>query len=239
MFSLIAAAGAGALIGGISSLIGHGQKQDQINQQKKSAWEQYQLGKAYSDQQYDIQKDTALRGLAVQRNRLNQSVAAQVDEFNTGLLGQAYGIQQAQIQTASAIGSSLAAEGAGGTRGNAAAGLMRAYEQASLDRNIQLQNRQNTQAINALTTQASNAAQDLGREAASWQTGGYRQELKDAQDTYNLGMAKLGQNNFDWQTRQNNAYLGLDLLGGIFSGASSGMSLGRSISQFNNLGGWN
>ena len=230
-------AGAGALIGGISSLIGNSKQQKQLTQQKEAAWDQYLAGKTYSDQQYAIQERSAREDLAVQRNRLTQSVDASLDELNTGLLGQAYGIQSAQIQTASALGASLAAEGAGGTRGNAANGLMRAYEQRSLDRNIQLQTEQNTRALNTLTTQASNAAQDIRREQASWDKGGYRYELKEAQDAYNLKTAQLGQNSFDFNLDQIRSNTALDFLGGMFSGVSSGMSLGNSIFQFNNLGG--
>ncbi|MDR2020676.1 MAG: hypothetical protein LBQ14_07940 [Treponema sp.] len=235
---IIGAAIAGAAIGGISSIIGLVSKNKQAQQQKDLAWDQYLAGKEYSDQQYAIQKQNAAEDLALQRYRLNQSLDASVDQFNTGLLGQAYGIQQAQIQTASSIGSSLAAEGAGGTRGNAANSLMRAYEERSLERNIQLQNEQNSQAIGSLASQATHASQDINRERASWNEGGYRYELKQAQDAYNLQMAELGQSNFDWNIGQISANAPLDILGGIFGGASSGMKLGGSISQFNNLGGW-
>jgi hypothetical protein len=158
----------GGIFGGVSSLIGKSKEEKRLQQQKDSAWSQYLLGKAYGDEQFSIQKGEALSDLGVQRRRLNQAVGAGVDELNTGLLGQAYGIQNAQIQTASSVGASLAAEGMGGTRGNAANGLMRAYEEQGLERNIQLQNAQNTQAVNALTTRTSDAAGDLSRETASW-----------------------------------------------------------------------
>jgi hypothetical protein len=234
--SIIGAAG-GAIIGGISGLIGSNKQRQQAEQQKKTAWEQYLLGKEYGDQQYAIQKQNAAENLALQKYRLNQAVDASTDQFNTGLLGQAYGIQNAQIQTAASLGSSLAAEGAGGTRGNAASGLARAYEETALERNIQLQNKQNSQAINALASQASNSAGDINRERASWNTGGYRYELKQTQDDYNRKMAELGQSNFDWSIDQIRANAPLDFLGGMFGGASSGLSMGGSISQFNNLGG--
>jgi hypothetical protein len=237
MSLLVAGAIAGGAIGLISGIMGNSRQRKQAEQQKELAWDQYLAGKAYSDRQYSIQKENAAEDLALQRYRLNQSIDASVDQFNTGLLGQAYGIQQAQIQTASSTGASLAAEGAGGTRGNAASGLMRAYEERSLERNIQLQNEQNSQAVGGLATQATNASQTINRERASWNEGGYRYELKQAQDDYNRRMAELGQSNFDWNIDQINASAPWDIMGSMFGGASSGMGLGGSISQFNNLGG--
>jgi hypothetical protein len=231
------AAGAGALIGGLSSFWGNSQEQNRIEHQKDMAWDQYKLGKAYSDQQYTIQKQNASEDLALQKYRLNQSLGTSLDQLNTGLLGQAYGIQDAQIQTASSVGSSLAAEGAGGTRGNAANGLMRAYETQALERNVQLQNTQNSQAVEGIASQASIASQDIARERASWNEGGYRYKMQAAQDDYNLEMAKLGRDNFDWSKGQVADSMPYDIFSGAFSGASSGLSLANSINSFEKLGG--
>jgi hypothetical protein len=236
MIGSLVALGIGATIGVVSAISNNKRQQEQIEQQKKSAWAQYLAGKAYSDKQYAIQEGNAAETLGIQRYRLNQSVDAGVDQFNTGLLGQAYGIQNAQIQTASSVGSSLAAEGMGGTRGNAANGLMRAYEERSLERNIQLQNQQNSQAIGGIAAQATNASMDINRERNSWKEGGYRYELQQAQNDYNLQMAQIGQSNFDWSKTQVQNAMPFDILSGMFSGASSGLSLGGSINSFNNLG---
>lgn len=232
---LLPAIGAG--VGLISGLFGTSQKakeeQAQLEQQQKAAWDQYLLGKAYSDEQYDIQQRQAYSDLAVQQRRLGEGMTQAVEEMNTGLLGQAYGIQGARIQTASSVGASLAAEGAGGTRGNAANSLMRAYEETSLERSVDLQNQQNTQAVNALMSQGSNAAEDISRERSSWQEGGYRYQEKAARDQYNLKTAQLGRDNFDWaidQTRPNAMIM--DYLGGAFGGIDWGLGLGSNIDNF-------
>jgi hypothetical protein len=152
--------------------------------------------------------------------------------MNTGLLSQAYGIQNARIQTASNIGASVAAEGAGGTRGNAANGLMRAYEQQSLDRNIEVQERENSQALTGMVTQANNAYQDISRERDSWDTGGYRYQMKEAQDAYNKKMAALGRTEFQWQMDNvtgSGAYGWMDYASDIIGGGVSGFNLGNKI----------
>lgn len=230
---LLPAIGAG--VGLISSLFGTNQQakeeQARLKQQKKTALEQYKLGKAYSDQEYGIQQQQAYSDLALQERRLGEGVTRSLNEINTGLLGQAYGIQNAQIQTASSIGASLAAEGMSGTRGNAANGLMRAYEQTGLERNVDLQNRQNDLTINALASQAGNAQEDINRERASWGEGGYRYQQKAARDEYNLKTAELGQSNFDWAIEQAEP-TALDYFGAGFSGATAGLEFGDKVNSF-------
>jgi hypothetical protein len=229
-------AGLGAIFGGISTKRQGDKAQAELEAQKENAWSQYLLGKEYGDAQYRINRNEAQTGLAIQQNRLGQQVDQSIGQFNTGLLAQAYGIQGAQIQTASNIGASAAAEGMSGTRGNGANGLIRAYEQAGLDRNTDLQYRQNGQALSGLIGQANNAAADIRREGASWEPGGYRFAAKEAQDDYNRKMAELGQTNFDraigaaapgWE----------DYAVNIFGGASSGLNLASSINSFYNVGG--
>ncbi|MDR1109059.1 MAG: hypothetical protein LBL19_08500 [Spirochaetaceae bacterium] len=223
---------------GVSSLVGAGmgwwsadkqrrEKQAELERQKRVAWDQYELGKAYSDQQYTINRTEAHSGLAIQERRLDQDVDSSIGQFNTGLLGQAYGIQDAQIQTASGIGASRAAEGMSGTRGNEANELVRAYAQQGLDRNIGLQYQQNDQALSGMITQANRGVQDISRERASWDAGGYRYESKAAQDSYNRQMAEMGQSEFDWAIA--NASSPEDYAMSILGGASSGLSLASSL----------
>jgi hypothetical protein len=207
------------------------EEQAALEQQKKTAWEQYELGKAYSGQQYGIQERQAYSDLAVQERRAGEGLARSMGDLNTGLLGQAYGIQAARIQTASSAGASLAAEGMGGTRGNEANSLMRAYEQTSFDRSVSLQSRQNESAVNALGAQAADAREDISRERESWKEGGYRYEQKAAQDAYNLKTAELGQKNFDWAIEQA-APTALDYLSGAFEGVSSGLAFGSGIDSY-------
>jgi hypothetical protein len=231
---LFAAAGAG--IGWLSASEEERKKKAQLDFQKDQAWDKYELGKAYSDQQYGINRTEAQTNLAVQQRRLGEDVTSSTDQFNTGLLAQAYGIQNARIQAASGIGASRAAEGMSGTRGNAANELMRAYEQTSLDRNIDLQYRQNDEALSGMITQANRGMQDITRERASWDPGGYRYESKAAQDAYNLKMAGLGQDEFDWAI--NHASSWEDYAVSVLSGASTGLGLYNSGMQAWNLSGW-
>jgi hypothetical protein len=233
---------------GVSALLGGGMgvwsaarqsrdEQDRLRRQQAQAWEKYELGKAYSDNQYAINRDEAQVNLALQARRLDEDVGSSVDQFNSGLLGQAYGIQNAQIQTASGIGASRAAEGMSGTRGNGANELMRAYEQNSLDRNIGLQYRQNDQAMAGMIGQANRGMADIGRERASWEPGGYRYQSKTAQDEYNRDLALSGQSDFDWAI--GNAAMGPeDWALGFFGGASSGLGLGASAVNALNVSGW-
>ena len=192
----------GAGVGALSTIFGSNKEQEALKQQKEMAWQQYLLGKEYSDRQYALNRGEAQAQAAIQQGRLTESVNQSTDQFNLGLLSQAYGIQNAQIQTASSIGASLAAEGMSGTRGNAATALMRDYEQTNLDRNVALQERGNELSLAGMLSQANNAAADIRRERESWNEGGYRYAQKAAQDAYNLSMAELGQTAYDWQIEQ-------------------------------------
>jgi hypothetical protein len=226
---------AGGFTGWLSADSERKKKQEELQRQKEQAWEQYELGKAYSDQQYAINRTEAHTNLAIQSRRLDEDVDSSVDQFNTGLLAQAYGRQNARIETASSIGASRAAEGMSGTRGNGANELMRAYEQKSLDRNIDLQYRQNGQALSGMITGANRGLQDINRERASWDPGGYRYESKTAQDAYNLQLAELGQNNFDWAIQHASSPEEYAL--SILSGASSGLGLAANVMGALNYGG--
>jgi hypothetical protein len=230
--ALAAIAGATTLIGGgmgVASVFqGAFQEKAALRRQMRNAWQQYLLGKSYSDTQYAIQQGESAYQLADQERRLNQEMGQAVDQYNTGLLAQAFATQDARIQTASNIGSSLAAEGMSGTRGNDANGLVRAYAQQGLERGIEIQNRQNQAALTGMVSGANNALRSIARERDSWSSGGYRYEMKEAQDDYNLQMAKLGQDNFSWQIDQASP-TGLDITMGLFGGLSSGFSLGTSI----------
>jgi hypothetical protein len=218
----------------VDDLFGLNKQADALKQQKKMAWESYLLGKEYSDTQYGLQTNQAVTSGALATRRLNEGLDQSLGQINTGLLAQSYGIQNAQIQTASSTGASLAAEGMGGTRGNAANGLVRAYEEQALDRNIDLQNQQNAQSLTAMMSQANNASQDIRRETESWMPGGYRAQEKAAQDEYNRKMADLGQSNFDWQISA--ATPGwMDYAGAILGGTSSALGLANSANTFYNL----
>jgi hypothetical protein len=231
LIGLGASLGLGALFGSMSTRRQSKKEQEQLRHQKETAWSQYLLGQEYSDTQFSLQRNEANSQLNIQEDRLNQGVTQGVAEFNTGLLGQAYGIQDAQIQTSGGIGASLAAEAASGTRGSSGGGLMRDYAQQSLDRNIALQGQQNDQALAGMLSQAGNSLQDIGRERESWQDGGYNYESKIAQDAYNRDLAELGQSDFDWRISAAKATTE-DYLMGMFGGASSLLSFGESAAGF-------
>jgi hypothetical protein len=226
-----------ALVGAFAGLAATAQQAEQeraaLAKQKETAWDQYELGKGHSDAQYAIQRGEAQFQAARAQQRLDQGVDMSIEQMNTSLLAQAIGIQDAQIMAASNAGASLAAEGAGGTRGNAANELARAYEARGLERNINLQNRQNEQALAGLVARANNSMADIIRERDSWDPGGYRYKSKEAQDAYNRDIAELGQTNFDWQIRQAEP-TGLDNVTAFLQGGSSGMNMANSMYQFDN-----
>jgi hypothetical protein len=221
----------GAVAGGISVLQNSQQEERTLRKQRETAWEQYELGQGQSDAQYSIQRSEARFQADLARQRLREGVDMSVDQMNTSLLAQAFGIQDARIQSASNIGASRAAEGASGTRGNAANELVRAYAAGGLERTIDIQNRQNDQALRDLTTRAANSLADIAHERDSWDPGGYRYHAKEAQDIYNRDIADLGQSNFNWQIDQASPTF-LDYATGVFGGASSGMSMANSMYEF-------
>ena len=228
---LIGGAAIGGGLGLLSTLLESDNSRRQLEQQKKTAWAQYLLGREYGDAQYGLQKEESARQLALQQRRLDQGMDRSVAQMNASLAGQAYESQDAQIQAASEAGASLAAEAASGTRGGSGGGLMRAYLRQSLDRGFALQQRQNSLGLAGLAADAVNARQDLDLERASWESGGYRHESWQAQNAYNESLAKLGQTDFDWQIQNAQAGPG-DWLLGILGGASSGMMLGGSIYDY-------
>jgi hypothetical protein len=220
----------------LDTIFGSDAEAEALERQKKAAWDQYLLGKQYSDIQYGMNRQEAQTQAAIQKGRLTEGLDRQTDQFNLGLLSQAYGIQNARIQAASGIGASLAAEGMSGTRGNDAGALMRAYEQTGLDRNVALQQRGNDLSLRGMLGQANDAASDIRREAASWDAGGYRYAQKKVQDDYNLAMAQLAQTNFDWQIEQaewnwDSPGDWLNLFTSGLQGASAGLSLWNSWNE--------
>jgi hypothetical protein len=224
---VLAALGIGTAVGSglglLSTALESSKAQAQLQRQKELAWSQYLLGQEYSSVQFGLQRRDAFSQLGLQQRRLNEGLDRSVEQLNAGLLGQAYAAQDAQIQTASAIGASAAAEGASGTRGSSGGGLLRAYQQQGLDRSLALQERQNALGLAGMVSQADAARQDLDRERASWAAGGFRYESKQAQDAYNESLAQLGQTDFDW--RIDNARAGWeDYLLGAFGGLSFGVN---------------
>jgi len=226
------AAGLGAAAGGFSVWQREQREKEALRHQKEIAWEQYVLGKQHSDKRFTIQKTEALDQLGIQKRTLDTQLGLSVDEYNTALLGQAFGMQDARIQTNSAIGESLASEGLSGTRGNENNEMIRAYAAQGLERNIGVQDKQNSDYLNRMITGANTNAAAIERERSTWLPGGYRVKEKEAQDSYNLSLANLGQTDFDWRINQATPDIFLDYPLGILSGANSGASMGYSYQNF-------
>lgn len=235
----------GAAIGQIGGLLGTrtelSREHERLGDQKKSAWDQYLLGKEHADREFGIQQDEARYQLGQQESALHEGVGRFTDDYNTMMLARAYGAQDARIQAASGIGASLAAEGASGTRGNAAAALARAYAGQSLERNLDVQRRQDESALAGTLGEANRALGGIRHERESWEKGGWRWEQKAAQDKYNLDLANLQQSDFQSQMDKVNPSLsnwennGWDYLTAFFSGAAAGIKGADTVYNYD----WN
>ena len=223
--------------------------QEELKHQKGLNQKQFDLNRQYGDDIYSLRKGEALDQLGIQKDNLNTRLNYAVDDYNTSLLAQAFGIQDARIQGASATGASLAAEAASGTRGNAANEMVRSYATQGLERNIDLQEKQNVSQLNQMITGANDAAGAIEREKDSWAQGGYRDREKSLQDNYNYSIFDLGQKEYDRQIQQSDPFeLSwdnlFDYVGGAFSGAYSGMSMGMGFDELSkktdsfNFGSW-
>jgi len=224
-------AAAGAATGAISIWQQGERTKKELKHQKESAWQQYLYGKEYSDTRFGIQKNEALSQLNVQKQNLRSEMELSMDDYNTGLLAQAFGMHNAQIENASNIGMSLAAEGAGGTRGNEANETIRSYAAESLQRNIDVQNRQSGNRLDQMMTGAAIASAAIKREESSWQPGGYRMLEKDAQDAYNKNIAMAGQSEFDWGIEQSKPTF-LDYATAFMGGGMQGYQAGKTFRDY-------
>ncbi|MDR1507815.1 MAG: hypothetical protein LBI67_12005 [Treponema sp.] len=226
----VIAAAAGAATGGISTLLSGNKQSSAYKKQKDFAWKKYLINKEFADIQFGIQKGEALAGLSTQKRRLGEDVNAGVENYNLGLLGQAYGIQDGQIGLASQTGAYDAARGASGTRGNDADGLVKAYARTQFDRNLELQDTQNRQQLQGMMTQAGRGVQDIANERSSWGPDGYRTQLYTAEDERNRKLALLGQAELEYAASQSKPGIFDYLTGGIM-GSSTGLNLYSGIAN--------
>jgi len=166
----------GGLLGAGAGLWGTGQnlsrQQKELERQKTAAAEQYGYGKELSEKQWGIQSGEAAYQLGAQEKALHEGMGQFTGEWNTAMLARAFGEQDARIQNAASAGMSRVQEGMGGTRGNAANELARAYADTSLERNIDLQRRQDGQALAGTLGEANRAMGAIGHERDSWEAGG-------------------------------------------------------------------
>ena len=223
----------GAAVGLISKGVQKGANKRELERQREIERQKYELQKQYSDNLYALRKEEAIDQLDIQRKNLDEQLNQSMEDYNTNLLAQAYGIQDARIENSTNIGMSLAAEGAGGTRGNAANEMMRAYAGESLERNIDLQDRQNSNYLDRLTTGANNAADAIQREKDSWEAGGYKGREKGLQDMYNLSMHDLGISEYDYQIHRTDPWN--FSFENILDYADSGFNSGWQAYNFGNV----
>jgi len=234
MWWVLAGAAVGAITGAINSSRERSRQEAEIRRQKEAALAAYNYGKDLSDSRFSTQKGEALWQLGMQNRALNEGMGQFTDEYNTHLLARAYGEQDARIQTASGIGASLAQEGMSGTRGNTANQLVRDYAANSLERQIEVQRKQDENTLAGTVSNANRSITALEHERGSWEPGGYRYEEKAANDLYNKRMADLGQANYQFQLNDMNNPVNkfLDYTTGIFGGASSGAGFANSIYNY-------
>jgi len=235
MWWLIAAAAVGAATGIISTYQEKERQKSELERRKTYNENAYNYGKANSDRQYELQKSEALWQLGMQDSALREGMGQFTDEYNTHLLARAYEEQDARIQTASGIGASLVQEGMSGTRGNAANQMMRDYANERLERQIEVQRKQDENALAGTVANANRSISAMAHERASWEEGGYRYEAKLANDEYNKNMYDLGQSEYQWhinditQASWDNF---LDYFTAFNAGASSGAAQGNAWSQY-------
>jgi len=229
MFWTIAGIGAGV---GVASKYYEGKKQrDALKDQRWLNERAFRLGQAHSDKMFNLSKNEALGNLDIQRRNLNKQMGMAVEDFNTGLMAQAFGIQDARIDNSSGVGAHQVMEGASGTRGNATGEMVRNYATQGLERNIQIQERQNTNQLNQLVTGANIAAEGIQRERDSWDKGGFRYEEKQLNDAYNKDIHKLSTEDINRKISQANpGWLDFTVAG--ISGASSLIGFAKSASEY-------
>ena len=237
----LALAGVGAGIGMISYLRDNDKKQKEIDRQRSAASLSYNYQKEYSDSTFALQRDEALKTLGIQRDRLAEAFDTDLEGFNLGLEGQALQNHTGNVSLADSAGMALAAQGASGTRGSDTLQKQIDFRETQFARQTDLQNRDNSLAIQSMTRQHANQLGDIGREEDSWKFGGYRYNAKTLSDEYAKNMFDLQMDEYDHAYKES-GFDFLDFMTAGFSGASSGMSLGNSIDKYydnRNKNAWN
>jgi len=222
----------GAGLGAINNYEEKIRQEAEITRQRNNAKKAYNYGKENSDRLFGIQKGEALWQLGMQDRALREGMGQFTDEYNTNLLARAYGEQDARIQTASGIGASKVQEGMSGTRGNTANQLVRDYAANSLERQIDVQKKQDENTLAGTISNANRSITAMAHERDAWEPGGYRYESKKANDLYNEQMYKLGQENYQYQLDDMNSNQFLDYFTGALGGAMSGAAFANSIYNF-------
>jgi hypothetical protein len=230
MWWAIAGAIAGAVAGHASYVSKQRRQQAEIARQRELAEKAYGYESAYKQGMFSLQRGQALDELGIARGRLAQAFGADVEGFNLGLEGQALQNQDARIALADNAGMALAAQGASGTRGSDSLQMKLDYAHNSFNRQMDLQERGNSLAMQNMARQYTNEFGDIGREIDSWSPGGYRYRANELGKTYDAQMHELKMADYN-AAYQDAGFNWLDFLtagvGGAGSGAASGVQVDK------------
>jgi hypothetical protein len=230
MWQMAIGAGIGALLGGASYLDSSRKNQKEIRRQQGLAEKAYGFQTDYNNRMYGLQKGEALATLGIQQNRLRDAFGMDVQGFNLGLEGQALGNQAARVGLSESTGMARAAQGASGTRGGSLDTQI-AYHEDQFSRQMDLQERGNSLSMQGMASQYTNAWQDIGREEASWSSGGWRHESKLLGDAYAANMHGLQMDEYD-HAYKDAGFNMMDFLAAGLGGAASGAGLGAQVGGF-------
>jgi hypothetical protein len=219
---------AGAAVNQISGFIQSQKEQERIKRQKAMEAEAYRYQQQYGSASYNLQREQSREELGIQKNRLAEAMGADMSGYNLALEGQALDVQGARISLADSAGMARAAQGAGGTRGGGGLERRIEYQERAFDRQLDLQQRGNSLSLQNMTRQYTNQFDDIGRELASWDPGGYRYRAKSLSDTYAEQMQGLKMRGYD-QAIDDAKYTFGDFLFSGLSGAASGASFGQQL----------
>ena len=221
----------GAAAGQASYFIDNHKQRNEIKRRRAQEEAAFNLQQEHNNSMFNLQKTEAMEQLGVQKRNLDTHLGLSFDDYNSNLFAQALGIQDARIQNSSAIGESLAAEGASGTRGNASNDMIRSHATQSLERNIDVQGKQNSNYLNQMITGANMTSDALNREKASWMNGGYKYQAKQMSDKHAQDMFDLKMNEYD-NAYKSTEFNFLDFMTAGFGGANTGMSMGINFQNY-------
>ena len=224
----------GAILGGINAGIERHRQKQEIERQKGYAKEAYGHQTAYGDSMYSLQRGEALESLGIARNRLGEAFGADVEGFNLALEGQALQAHAARAAMADGAGMALAAQGASGTRGSDSLQRRIDFQEGMLSRQADLQERGNSLAMQGMARHYTNQFDDIGREADSWGSGGWRTRAKALGDEYAENIHGLQMKGYqDAISGMNDPMnIAFDYLSGIFGGAALGGSIGYQYAGY-------
>jgi hypothetical protein len=223
----------GGALGGISTYNQSQQQRRQLRQQQAMAREAYGYRLDHSARMHNLERSTSMENLGVARNRLADALKADVEGFNLGLEGQTLQSQAAQVSLGNSKGMALAQQGESGVKGSNALQRQIDFSENQFERQLDIQGRGNSLAMQGMTRQYSNTFNDIGREMEAWGKGGYRYEAKGLSDLYAEQMHGLEMKGYE-QAIKDAKWTWGDMFTGIFGGAASGVNFGHSAWNLQN-----